>query len=83
MSRLCVCATELWNENKDETQMNSGKTHKLRSNELLRAGITEISTSSSKSFDDAIQMEIKCTYEVLKNVVFGNGKISGYRVRWL
>ena len=50
---------------------------------MFRAGITEISTSSSKGFDDAIQMEIKCANEMLKNVVFWNDKISGYRVTWL
>jgi|RhiMetdeSRZDD1v2_1073273.scaffolds.fasta_scaffold17405_9 flavin-binding protein dodecin len=35
---------------------------------LFRAGITEISASSTKSFDDAIQMGIKRANEMLKNV---------------
>ena len=57
---------------------------------MFRAGITEISTSSTKSFDDAIRMGIKQANEELKNVggtwirnkkvVFENGKISEYRV---
>ena len=54
------------------------------------AGVTEISASSTKSFDDAIQLGIQRANETFKNigstwvrekkVIRDNGKISQYRV---
>lgn len=54
------------------------------------ARITEITATSPNSFDDAIQLGIARAHQTLQNVknfwvedqkvVFGNGKITAYRV---
>jgi flavin-binding protein dodecin len=71
-----------------------GITHGLgRKQEMSIARVTEISSTSKKSFEDAIQQGIKRATKTLRNlksawikeqtVEISNGKPSGYRVNMM
>jgi flavin-binding protein dodecin len=64
---------------------------RLKGGNMSVAKVSEISASSAKSFDDAIQVGIERASKTLENltsawiqdqeVVIQNGKITGYKVK--